>query len=242
MKIHLLQHVSFEGPGCIADWAERSGHTLRFTRFFEHGWALPEHDAYEMLVVMGGPMGVHDTAQYPWLEEEKAFVRSAITQGKQVLGICLGAQMIAHALGAEVARNAQVEIGWFPIVWHDQVRGHPLLYGLGSTQTVFHWHGDRFELPAGATLVAKSEACDHQAFICGTQVLALQFHLEMTETGVEALLNNGAETLRHPGRYVQKPEAIRSRYSLLPSLNAMMFRLLDSWTATAEPARMKKSR
>ncbi|MCK7557005.1 type 1 glutamine amidotransferase [Chitinophaga sedimenti] len=114
MNIHYFQHVPFEGLGCIADWIDRKGHQVSVTRWYA-GDAPPPHDQTDWLIIMGGPMGVYDAAQYPWLETEKAYIREAIQQGKRVLGICLGAQLIAAALGAKVYPNREKEIGWFPV-------------------------------------------------------------------------------------------------------------------------------
>ena len=181
MKLHYFQHEPFEGLGMIADWAAKQGHVLSCTPFFDPGARLPKLDEYDALVVMGGSMGVYDEDRFPWLAAEKAHIRAAIDAGKRVLGICLGAQLIAACLGAKVAPHTHKEIGWFPVAMTDAGVVHPLLAGFNSAMTVFHWHGDRFEIPAGAQHLMSSAACDNQAFIYGEHVLALQFHLEMDE-------------------------------------------------------------
>ena len=114
MRVHCLQHVPFEGLGCIEPWLQSSGHAVTFTRFHESA-TLPELDHVDLLIVMGGPMSVNDEAEFPWLVQEKRFVRDAIHAGKSVLGVCLGAQLIAAAMGARVYQNHTREIGWLPV-------------------------------------------------------------------------------------------------------------------------------
>jgi len=177
MRAHYFQHVPFEGLGSIEPWLEKAGYEITRTRFFADP-VLPEFKTLDFLVVLGGPMSANDEDRFPWLAAEKQFIWNAIAKGKPVLGICLGAQLIANVLGARVYRNPVKEIGWFPI------------YGIPSQdQTVvefpkaihaFHWHGETFDLPSGAIHLAKSDACENQAFQMGRSVIGLQFHLEMT--------------------------------------------------------------
>jgi len=189
MKLHYLQHVPFEGLGIIEDWAKTQDAEISCTRLFA-GEQLPDIGSFDWLVVMGGPMGIYDHKEHPWLIAEKEFIKAAIDTGKTVLGICLGAQLIADVLGAKVYPGSQKEIGWFPI---QRSEGAPEL--LPATLTAFHWHGDTFELPAGATRLASSEACKNQGFIYNDRVVALQFHLETTPESMEALIENCAEEL-----------------------------------------------
>jgi GMP synthase-like glutamine amidotransferase len=204
MRIHVLQHVPFEGPARIAYWARKQGHGLTVSHLYA-GDPLPEIDAFDRLVVMGGPMGVADEAEHSWLRPEKARIADAIAAGRSVVGICLGAQLIAEALGARVYRNAHKEIGWFPIQLTDAGRAHPLCEGLPAEQTVFHWHGDTFDPPAGAAHLAHSAGCAHQAFALGHRVLGLQFHLESTPDSVDAICANAAAEIV-PDTYVQTAE------------------------------------
>jgi GMP synthase (glutamine-hydrolysing) len=209
MKIHWFQHVSFEGLGNIEKWGLDRGHSFSVTRFFQND-ALPLADEFDWLIVMGGPMGVYDEADYPWLVEEKRFIERAIKTGKPLLGICLGAQLVASALGARVFPNAQKEIGWFPINLTEEGEVSPFFDLNPSRFTVFHWHGDTFDLPPGATLLAESEACKHQAFIYGDRVLGLQFHLESTPQTVDALIQHGSRDLK-ASTFVQPPERLSGR-------------------------------
>ncbi len=204
MKIHCLMHVPFEGPAQIADWAESRGHPIAFSHLFA-GDVLPELDAFDRLVVMGGPMGIGDEDQYPWLSAEKALIRAAIDAGRSLVGVCLGAQLIAEALGAPVTRNPYPEIGWFPIRLTEAARAHPLCKDLPAELQVLHWHGDTFGLPPGALQLAESDACAQQGFLVDNRVLGLQFHLEMTPTSLRALCSHCADELE-PASFVQSAE------------------------------------
>jgi len=180
MRLHSLQHVPHEHPGFILDWARKRGHALNATRFYK-GEDVPEStESLDFLVVMGGPMDTWQKAEYAWLEPEIRFIRAAVDRGLPVLGICLGSQLIAEALGAQVTKGEEPEIGWWPIQLTGAARGHSLTAGLDPGPTVFHWHSYTFTLPAGATHLASSPACANQAFAHGERVLALQFHPEVT--------------------------------------------------------------
>jgi len=206
MRAHYLQHAPFEGLGSIEAWLKSVGFTITCTRLFEKA-ALPHLEAIDMLIVMGGPMSVNDEIEFPWLVREKRFIRSVVEVGKPVLGVCLGAQLIASAMGARVFPNSVKEIGWFPI------QGVPSsdmsTFRFPSSVEVFHWHGETFDLPAGASLLAKSKACRNQAFQLGRSVMGLQFHLETTpESAKEMVSNCRAELI--PSEYVQAETAILS--------------------------------
>ncbi|MCX6182997.1 MAG: amidotransferase [Bacteroidetes bacterium] len=202
MKIHYLQHVAFEGLGSIEDWALENKHKLSATKFFEQQ-QLPKLDSFDMLVILGGPMGVADEEEFPWLAEEKAFIKKAIAADRFVVGICLGAQLIAEALEAKVYPNKVKEIGWFPI----QKTGHFFFKSLPDDFTVFHWHGDTFDLPRKAIHLASSAACRNQAFLYNKRVLALQFHLEVTEKSLQEMLENGRNELTEE-EYIQSEKQI----------------------------------
>ena len=144
MRVHVLQHVPFEGLGSIEPWLVQRDTEIRYTRLFERD-PLPDLDAVDLLVAMGGPMSVNDEAQFSWLEPEKRTVREAIEREIRVLGICLGAQLIASALGSRVYPNAVKEIGWWPI--QGGIQGTEEAFRFPSQCTVFHWHGETFDLP-----------------------------------------------------------------------------------------------
>ena len=227
MNVHVFEHDPAEGPGAIAAWAEARGHTLVRMPVFTDVTFPPLTDL-DCLIVMGGPMSVHQHRDHPWLPKEKRFLSEAIAAGKPVLGICLGAQLLADALGAKVFQNAEKEIGWFPVRFKDRV---PPFAHFPETLTVMHWHGDTFTLPAGARRVAESEACTQQAFVFGDRVIGLQFHLEMGQLEVADLSEALAADLV-PGRYVQKREQLLAPPADLPIARAALFGLLDALAAT----------
>jgi GMP synthase (glutamine-hydrolysing) len=202
MKIHWLQHVSFEGLGIIENWAQKSSHLLSLTRLYLNE-PLPEPGTFDMLVIMGGPMSVNDEIEFPWLMGEKKFIEKCIRQSKPIIGICLGAQLIASVLGSRVYPNTFKEIGWYEINKTGQMRGHKLDEILPHPLTVMHWHGETFDIPARCLHLASSNACQNQAFIFGDRVLALQCHLESTKETVKSLVQNCTDEISKGGPYVQ---------------------------------------
>ena len=192
MKIHYLQHVPFEGTGSIENWAITHGHGMTQTRLYA-GDPLPPLERFDLLVIMGGPMSIHDEADYPWLKAEKWFIRQVIEAGKPVLGICLGAQLIANSLGGEVVAAGFREIGWFPVTLTSDFADSNLGQRLPDKVMAFHWHGETFTLPPGCQSIGSSAACSNQGFIYQDRVIALQFHLESTLLSTEALIENGAD-------------------------------------------------
>jgi GMP synthase-like glutamine amidotransferase len=227
MNVHVLQHAPFEGLGSIRDWLDRLGADLSYTRFYESP-ALPDPSHVDLVVAMGGPMSVNDEAELPWLRPEKQFIRAAVERGLPVLGVCLGAQLIASALGARVYRNPVKEIGWFPI----EATQEGVSLGLPGTCRVFHWHGETFDLPAGGRRLARSRACENQAFEVSPGVLGLQFHLEMTLKGALDLVEHcGAELV--PGPCIQsKDEILGEAEATSVRANAVMDDLLSRWLAS----------
>ena len=224
MHIHVLQHVPFEGPAYIGQWAQERGHTLSYTRIYEP-WHLPHIDQFDWLLIMGGPMSVHDTCSYEWMAKEKDFIADAIAVGKTVVGTCLGGQLIAEALGAEVFPNGCKEIGWFPVA--KTIAGHPVLAQVPEMMEVSHWHGETFGVPPGAERIFKSAACANQGFIYRSRVIGLQFHLEATPASVQLMLQHGMEELS-PSEYVQDARAIGTRTALSAQSNTVLAALLRS--------------
>lgn len=200
MHIHYLKHVPFEGLGSMENIFVSDKHHLSNTCLYLEQPLPPVH-SIDALIIMGGPMGVNDTARYPWLSQEKEFIESAMSRQIPVLGVCLGAQLLAEVLGAHVTKNVHEEIGWFPV--------RRVQEGQGACAGIFpasfealHWHGDTFSIPSGASNLLESEGCGHQAFACGDNVLGLQFHVEMLPSHVQAIYQECGDA-RQTGRFVQ---------------------------------------
>lgn len=223
MILHYVQHVPFEGAASIAGWAEKRGHSLSRSRLYL-GDPLPEPEAFDWLIVMGGPMGTCDEAEYPWLKAEKLAIRKAVDAGRVVIGICLGAQLIAESLGARVFPNAHREIGWFPVKTTPAAR--ELFEDLPEEMEVFHWHGDTFDLPGGATHLAESAGCRNQAFAVGKRVFGFQFHLETTEESARALMENCGHEITE-GPYMQPAGEIMADAGRFAAINRRMESMLD---------------
>jgi GMP synthase (glutamine-hydrolysing) len=227
MRVEVLQHVPFEGPAAIASILEHGGHVLRVTRLYA-GEELPSAADTAALVVMGGPMSVHDRGKHPWLPTEVTLIREAIEREIPVLGICLGAQLIAAALGARVYPGSEKEIGWFPVTMTGEAGRSRLTAEWPSEARVLHWHGDTFDLPAGAKLLASSPAYRNQAFEVNENVVGVQFHLEMTNSDVREIVQNSRHELV-PGRFVQSEEEIVRGAERSDVLQTMLQGMLERW-------------
>jgi GMP synthase-like glutamine amidotransferase len=226
MRIHYLQHEPFETPGAILTWAEEHGHSLTSTMLYNNE-PLPSIELFDMLVIMGGSMSVYEKHLHPWMEAELRFIESAVKANKGVLGICLGAQLIAASLGAAVYKNKSREIGWFPVSLTPEGSSSELLKGWPDTFTMFHWHGDTFDVPAGAVRTAFSKATVNQAFEYGGKTVALQFHPETTLEDLELFLSNCQDDCRTADTFVQTLEQIREQARLIPAMNKLLCKLLD---------------
>lgn len=226
MKIHFLQHVPFEGPGCIGEWAKTHGFEMSFTKFYERDYVVPKRHDYDLLVILGGPMNIYEYDHHPWLIEEKAFIKEAVRDQVHILGICLGAQLLADVEGAESYPGKYKEIGWMPVNFNAE---HPLFKRIKSEQMVLHWHGDMFDIPEQATLLASTKACPHQAFVLYDRMVGLQFHFEATEESVDELIAHSADELATGGEFVHTAEDIRKSTALYAkNANTSMFRLLNN--------------
>ncbi len=225
LRIHCFQHVSFEGLGCIESWIEQNNHSITYTKFYEN-IQLPDINNIDWLIVMGGPMGVYDDNQFAWLKEEKQLIKQAIDANKTVIGICLGAQLIAQVLGAKVYRNMEKEIGWFDVSLTAEGKESKLLQGFDNDFTVFHWHGDTFDLPKGAVHLIQTAACKNQAYVYKEKVLGLQFHFEVTENTLGKMIENGKEELVD-GNYIQTEIKMLSNSNYILSNNVKLFTILD---------------
>ena len=227
MNIHYLQHAAGEGPGQIANWAAANGHELSGTHWYR-GDAGPDPASIDFLVIMGGGMNIYEHRNHPWLVPEKALIAEVIGQRKPVIGVCLGAQLIADVMGGKVYQNPEFEIGWLPI--RTLETGHPLFSRFPAEFTALHWHGDTFDLPAGATLLASTDACPHQAFVCQDNIVGFQFHIEVRPEDVRFFVQG--ETAPLPkGEYVQSFEEILAGDYHIPAVHRLLTKMLDAMTA-----------
>ena len=209
-RLLVLQHVPFEILGTLHPLLKARGFRLRYTNFGRHPDAHPQVSRYNGLVVLGGPMNVDDLKRHPHLAVEVKIIEQAISQGLPVLGICLGAQLIAKALGAPVYANGGREIGWYEVLPTPAAKDDPLFRDFGSGEKLFQWHGDTFALPAGAVSLVTSRLCPCQAFRYGVTVYGFQFHLEVDEPLIERWLRvpqHKAELGAGPGQ--SDPAVIR---------------------------------
>jgi GMP synthase-like glutamine amidotransferase len=223
LNIHCLQHVAFEGLGCMEEWISRNNHNLTYTHLYNNE-ALPDVDKIDVLIVMGGEMSIHDEADFPWLKAEKIFIKEAIDANKKVIGICLGAQLISNALGGIVSINEDKEIGWFPV---EVVASElPILKHVPKVLNVFHWHGETFSIPENAVRLFQSEGCLNQGFLYKDHVLGLQFHFEVTKETMSEMAVAGQDELIE-AKYVQSLETILATTQFVEQNNTIMFRFLD---------------
>lgn len=226
MRAHILQHVPFEGPGSIGRWLAERGAEITTARLYESA-DFPALDDIDLLVVMGGPMSINDEATLPWLAPEKRYIGEAIATGRPVLGICLGAQLMAASQGARVYPGPEKEIGWFPVMSTGPVAN---AFRFPERFSAFHWHGETFELPANGVRLARSAGCEQQAFQIGARAIGLQFHLETTPESARELIAHSRHELV-PGRYIQtESELLSADASHYQGINRLMTQVLDYLT------------
>lgn len=229
MRILLLQHDPLDGPGALLEWAEARGHTVAVCLICG-GEPLPPPGSFDMLVSLGGPMGAYEEEKYPWLAAEKEYLKEALAAGKKILGLCLGCQLLADALGGKAFRHTCKEFGWQPI---EPLPEGASWFGGDGVFKAFQWHGDTYALPPGALRLARNEAAEQQAFLLeapgGGKALGLQFHLEWTEQMArDALAEPGVAP--PPSSSVQRPEEILSDPGLFDSAKKRFFAMLDRFT------------
>ena len=227
MKIHVLQHSSINTLGTIEEYAKIKNYPLESTRFYETE-TPPKLDSFDLLIIMGGPIGVYDYKENPWLRDEKKFIKQAIMAGKPVLGICLGAQLLADVLGSRVYENKYMEMGWFPIRATADENKPDFLKGLPEEITVFHWHGGTFDLPAGAVHLFESEGCKNQGFIYNGRVVALQFHPEVNEERIKSFIKRFGDGMVD-GPFVQKEKEMLEQRKHLAGTKEFMFLILEKF-------------
>ncbi len=207
MKALILQNASHEGPGTIEDYLKENKIAYAIVDLAKKGNKIPDLSDYNALIVMGGPMNVYEINEFPYLIEEEKIIKTAIEKNYLVLGICLGAQMMAKALGAKVTKGKTKEIGWYDINLTDDGLKDKALGPLGKDIKVFQWHGDTFDIPSDAVRLAGSELFSNQAFRYGERAYALQFHLEVTEDIIKDWLKHGEEELK-PLKGIIEPKKI----------------------------------
>jgi GMP synthase-like glutamine amidotransferase len=228
MRVHFFQHVVFEDPAFLLDWSRRKKHSISYTHFYANSWQSPQIAEIDLLIVLGGPMGVYDEGVYPWIKDEKKLIEQAISQGKTVIAICLGAQLVADVLGVNVFRSPYKEIGWHPLEMtaHKEEKSryfeqYPDIF------TAFHWHSDTFDIPPGAQHLMRSKGCENQAFIFQDRVFAFQFHLESTPESVAKLIANCRTDIRR-GSFVQSEEEISHTREHFPKMHRLLETFLTS--------------
>lgn len=229
LRIISLEHAENEGAGKIAKWAQERGHQLTSVRL-DLGEALPPLEEVDFLVVMGGAPNIYQDRDFPFLNAERAYVEQFALAEKPMLGVCLGAQLIADALGGRVTQNPVREIGWYPIEVENR---DPLFAGFPAECLVFHWHGDTYSLPPGAVRMAKSAVCENQAFVFGDRIVGLQFHVELSAEAASAF-TVGAEHALQPEEWVQSAEVIRAAEPDLRATDRGLEVLLDALAAKAQ--------
>ena len=231
MRILFFQHDPLDGPGALLEWAESREHAVTFCLICK-GDPLPSLESFELLVSLGGPMGAYEEEKFPWLMAEKEFLRQAFARGKKILGLCLGCQLLADALGGRAFRHTCKEFGWQPIETLPEAKDW-----FGSDGCIFYafqWHGDTYSLPPGAIQLARNKATEQQAFLlkgpAGDQVLGLQFHLEWTEQMAREAISE-PDVAPPPSEFVQSPEEILSDLSLYESAKKRFFTLMDRFVS-----------
>lgn len=231
-EILVLQHAECESLGTI-EWALKDkGLRARYIRPFAKEPIPAKINGAKGLIVMGGPMGVYEQEQYPYLRDELRLIERTVVAKKPVLGVCLGSQLLAHALGGEISKRSQKEIGWYLVRLTEEATKDPLWSNVPSEFTAFHWHGDVFSLPEGATSFASSALTDHQAFRYGANAYGLLFHLEVTKSLIDSMVKTFRKELEEAG--IDSETILQQSREHLPALQAVGAQMFEHWMRMVE--------
>jgi GMP synthase-like glutamine amidotransferase len=227
IRVHSIQHVEFETPAYFMQLIQK--YNLPYTTSIAgNANYLPSQDSFDLLILMGGPMNVDETDTYDWLADEKKFILDSIKKGKKIIGVCLGAQLIASCLNAKVKKNEFKEIGWFPVFKTPEAADHQIFSGLPDSFMTFHWHGDTFQIPQNCIRLAASAACSNQAFVYKDKVVGLQFHSEVTLESIGALIDNCRSELTEE-KYIQtENEIIAQSKALVRETNEYLEKIFNN--------------
>ena len=208
LRVHYFQHIAGEGFGSCYEYLKAHQAKITATEFFAlpvdlplELEALPDIDEVDLLIIMGGTMSVNDEANYPWLKLEKRWLRRYLSAGKPAIGLCLGGQLIANALGASVSRNQYQELGWMDVGRVSHVPEN--YFQIPEKINIMQWHSETFEIPRGGVRLAQNNVCQNQMYQIGRNVLGFQFHPEMTPHALQLLIENEEDSAVFNGEYVQ---------------------------------------
>lgn len=235
----VLKHVAAEPLGLLDPMIRARGHRIRYVNFHRHPDAAPTLDRYQALVVLGGPMQVTEKQRHPHLRTECRLIETALAQRIPVLGICLGAQLLAHVLGAPVAPAHRPEIGWYPVrPRHPATAADTVLHPLDAERPVFQWHSYGFEIPAGAIHLAESDACPGQAIGYDSIAWGFQFHLELDEGLIRRWLNSPAylDDLKNSGLGQTPAEILDDTKQFMAGTHRLAERVFGNWLSLVGPA------
>ncbi|MGD8779179.1 MAG: hypothetical protein PVH88_09500 [Ignavibacteria bacterium] len=225
MKFLIIEHAEHENPGIISDWIEENNFSATTVKPFT-GDKLSFENDFDFLLIMGGPQSLIEIDKNPYIKDEIEFTKNIIEEGKYVLGICLGAQIICDAVGSKTVHSEFKEYGFYPVTFTDEALDKPLLKGFPKGLNILHWHGDMPGVNNNATLIGSSAGCSNQGFIYSEKVAWLQFHMEISRKDMDALSKFDEKTLKEESKYVMPIEEIRNHN--FDEMNNYMKLLLDN--------------